>query len=160
LRTERAEAEIHDNLNKKPDLYAAAICIKVRSDHLVAGLQLVLRSGGLPYRPETLTKRAECLVRQIYFFFLAVFFFATFFAFFAFLAMSPSQNKLVQRTRAVENRRARDQEYMTIVKLILCCSILCRCERFDQIEPLLEGRRAGTHNCLLAIHPECLSILI
>ena len=101
MRTERAEAEIHDNLNKKPDLYAAAICIKVRSDHLVAGLQLVLRSGGLPYRPETLTKRAECLVRQIYFFFLAVFFFATFFAFFAFLAMSPSQsvswfNELVQ----------------------------------------------------------------
>jgi hypothetical protein len=36
-----------------------------------------------------------------YFFFLAVFFFATFFAFFAFLAMSPSQsvswfNELVQ----------------------------------------------------------------
>ncbi len=61
----------------------------------------MLRSGGLPYRPETLTKRAECLVRQIYFFFLAVFFFATFFAFFAFLAMSPSQsvswfNELVQ----------------------------------------------------------------
>jgi hypothetical protein len=86
---------------QKPDLYASAICIKVRSDHLVAGLQLVLRSGGLPYRPETLTKRAECLVRQIYFFFLAVFFFATFFAFFAFLAMSPSQsvswfNELVQ----------------------------------------------------------------
>jgi hypothetical protein len=34
-------AEIHDNLNEKPDLYAAAICIKVRSDHLVAGLPLV-----------------------------------------------------------------------------------------------------------------------
>jgi hypothetical protein len=29
---------IQDNLNKKPDLYAAAICIKVRSDHLAAGL--------------------------------------------------------------------------------------------------------------------------
>jgi len=61
----------------------------------------VLRSGGLPYRPETLTKRAECLVRQIYFFFLAVFLFATFFGFLAFLAMSPSQsvswfNELVQ----------------------------------------------------------------
>jgi hypothetical protein len=101
LRTQRAGALIHDNLNEKPDLYASAICIKVRSDHLVAGLQLVLRSGGLPYRPETLTKRAECLGRQIYFFFLAVFFFATFFAFFAFLAMSPSQsvswfNELVQ----------------------------------------------------------------
>jgi hypothetical protein len=39
-----------------------------------------------------LTKRVECLLRQIYFFFLAVFFFAVFFAFFAFLAMSPSQN--------------------------------------------------------------------
>src|SRR5216684_8066302 len=71
-----------------------------------------------------------------------------------------SKCKLVQRTRAVENRRARDQEYMTIVKLILCCSSLCRCGRFDQIEPLVESRRAGTHNCLLAIHPECLSILI
>jgi hypothetical protein len=153
LRTERAEAEIHDNLNKKPDLYAAAICIKVRSDHLVAGLQLVLRSGGLPYRPETLTKRAECLVRQIYFFFLAVFFFATFFAFFAFLAMSPSQNKLVQRTRAVENRRARDQEYMTIVKLILCCSILCRCERFDQIEPLSRAGAPGRTIAFLLFIP-------
>jgi hypothetical protein len=83
---------LHDDLNEKPDLYAAAICIKVRSDHLVAGFPLgLLRPGGLPYRPETLTKRAECLLRQIYFFFLAVFFLAAFFAFFAFLAMLPSQ---------------------------------------------------------------------
>src|ERR1700716_1345528 len=71
-----------------------------------------------------------------------------------------SKCKLVQRTRAVENRRARDQEYMTIVKLILCCSSLCRCERFDQLEPLSRAGAPGRTNCLLAIHLECLSILI
>jgi len=37
----RAGTEIRDNLNEKPDLYAAAICTKVRSDHLAAGLPLV-----------------------------------------------------------------------------------------------------------------------
>jgi hypothetical protein len=51
----------------------------------------LLRSGNPPYRPETWTKRAKSLLRPIYFFFLAVFFFAVFFAFFAFLAMLPSQ---------------------------------------------------------------------
>jgi hypothetical protein len=38
LANRTAAAEIHANPNEKPDLYAAAICIKVRSDHLVARL--------------------------------------------------------------------------------------------------------------------------
>jgi hypothetical protein len=37
--------------------------------------------------------------------------------------------------------------------LLLAEAAGLRCERFDQIEPLVESRRAGTHNRLLAFIP-------
>src|SRR5450755_495477 len=65
-----------------------------------------------------------------------------------------SKCKLVQRTRAAENRRARDQEYMTIVKLILCCSSLCRCERLDRIDPLSRAGAPGRTIAFLLFIPD------
>ena len=105
-----------------------------------------------------LTKRVECLLPDLLLLFGGLFLRCLFRLLRFFGHVTLSKCKSVLRTCAVENRRARDQEYMTIVKLILCCSSLCRCERFDQIEPLVESGRAGTLNRLLAMHPECLSI--
>jgi hypothetical protein len=78
---------------KKPDRYAAAVCITVRPDCLLRGY-----SVGERCRPSRAPKGVTDLRRYpdamrfslngYFFFFLAVFF--AFFAFFAFLAMFPS----------------------------------------------------------------------
>jgi hypothetical protein len=81
------------NPNEKPDRYAAAICIRVRSDCLLLGYSVgescrlsVLR------RPQAPDLRRYPVAMRFssngYFFFFLVVFFA--FAFFAFLAMLPS----------------------------------------------------------------------
>ena len=81
------------SLNEKADLYAAAICIKVRSDCSLRGCSATKaaadpccegRNG-----PQTLSEFYEVSSNDYFFFFLAVFL-AVFFAFFAFLAMLPS----------------------------------------------------------------------
>jgi hypothetical protein len=69
-----------------------------------------------------------------------------------------SNVKSVQRTCAVENRRARHQDYITIVKLIQCCSSPCRCamlcpcrapphihamQRFRSMRDVLSSDRVG-----------------
>jgi hypothetical protein len=201
---------IRNNLNKKPDLYAAAICIKVRSDHFggrtsggktfggktsrdkpsrgktSAGL---LRSGGLPYRPETLTKpRNACFAG----------FTSSFWRSFSSRSFSPSllfwpcyplkykvgSINLCSRESACTVSRLHHNRKIDTVLLKAGADARSsvpgrrpaaqltkpsrdageaaglRCERFDQIEPLVEAGRAGMHNRLLAIHPECLSILI
>ena len=78
---------------KKPDHYAAAICIMVRSDCSLRGYYATKaaadpccegRNG-----PQTLSECYEVSSNDYFFFFLAVFL-AVFFAFFAFLAMLPS----------------------------------------------------------------------
>ena len=79
--------------NEKPDLYAAAICIKVRSDCSLRGYSATKAAADPCYEgrygPQTLSECYEVSSNDYFFFFLAVFL-AVFFAFFAFLAMLPS----------------------------------------------------------------------
>ena len=78
---------------EKPDRYAAAICIKVRSDCSLRGYSATKAAAdpccGGRNGPQTLSECYEVSSNNYFFFFLAVFL-AVFFAFFAFLAMLPS----------------------------------------------------------------------
>jgi hypothetical protein len=79
--------------NEKPDHYAAAICIRVRSDGLLRTfcrrklppVHVAKRLADLRCYPDAMKFSSN----GYFFFFLAVFL-AVFFAFFAFLAMLPS----------------------------------------------------------------------
>lgn len=65
--------------------------------------------------------------------------------------------RLVLRARHTKNLANGTADPFRDLLLVEAAGLRGKC--FDQIQPLVEGRRARAHNDLLATHPGCLAIL-